>query len=101
MLSLDSFALANSDSEYGNKILQDTEARRYTYGFNMNENFHGAIERSDFNGLELSFNQNKVKSKLLGQFNAYNLLSVWSACKLLVLTRKNPPDRMTPVIRAG
>ena len=83
MLSDDSFALANSDSEYGNKILQDTNARRYTYGFTMNENFHGAVQKLDFNGLELSFNQTEVKSKLLGQFNSYNLLSVWSACKLL------------------
>jgi UDP-N-acetylmuramoyl-L-alanyl-D-glutamate--2,6-diaminopimelate ligase len=36
-----------------------------------------------FEGLELSFNGIDVRSKLLGKFNAYNLLAVWSACSLL------------------
>ena len=37
----------------------------------------------NFGGLELSFNAIDIKSKLLGKFNAYNLLGVWGACSLL------------------
>ncbi len=99
MLSPDAFALANTDDEYGNKMLQCTRAQKYSYGFQecscqrlplTNECqgqsltcFHGKIEKLDFNGLGLDFNGEKVQSKLIGKFNAYNLLAVWSACKLL------------------
>jgi UDP-N-acetylmuramoyl-L-alanyl-D-glutamate--2,6-diaminopimelate ligase len=64
-------------------MLENIRARSYSYGFEMNEDFHGVIKKSDFNGLELNFNQIEIKSKLLGEFNAYNLLSVWGVCKLL------------------
>ena len=45
--------------------------------------FLGEIKKIDFGGLELSFNNIPVRSKLLGKFNAYNLLAVWSTCSLL------------------
>ena len=83
MLSADAFALSNTDDEHGKKILEGIKAKGFSYGFNGGENFHGEIKKSDFNGLELEFDKTSIKSKLLGKFNAYNLLSVWSACNLL------------------
>lgn len=83
MLPERSFTLSNTDDEYGKKIITNIRALKYTYGFTMNENFHGDIKKQDFNGLELNFNQIEIKSKLLGKFNAYNLLAVCSVCKLL------------------
>lgn len=96
-LSVESFALANADDEYGKKMLEGIKARKYLYEFSdqggpatmespvlkIDEGFQGKILRMDFSGLEMDFEGEKIKSKLLGKFNAYNLLSVWSASKIL------------------
>ena len=66
MLSENSFALSNIDDQYGLKIMEGTKAKKYTYGFK---------HRADFG--------DKLKTKLLGDFNAYNALAVWSVCQLL------------------
>jgi UDP-N-acetylmuramoyl-L-alanyl-D-glutamate--2,6-diaminopimelate ligase len=83
MLPARAFALSNTDDEYGNKMLENIQARKFSYGFKRSEDFHGEIKQLDFSGLELKFNNTQIKSKLLGKFNAYNLLAVWSACELL------------------
>ncbi len=102
MLSSKAFALSNTDDEYGAKMLEDIKARQFSYGFNPHVNphvrhvenshmsdmwaenyFQGEISKLDFSGLELDINGEKVKTKLLGKFNAYNLLAVWGVCKLL------------------
>ena len=83
MLSADAFALSNVDDEHGKKMLEGVKAKKFSYGYSGGEDFHGEIKKSDFNGLQLAFNKTDIKSKLLGKFNAYNLLSVWSACNLL------------------
>jgi UDP-N-acetylmuramoyl-L-alanyl-D-glutamate--2,6-diaminopimelate ligase len=85
MLPKSAFALSNVDDEYGEKMLEGIKAKKFLYGFNENlwPDFHGEISKLDFSGLELKFNQTEIKSKLLGKFNAYNLLAVWSASKLL------------------
>lgn len=91
-LSSNAFALTNADDEYGFKMVENIKARNFFYGFNnlvslgtpttKLENFNGKILKLNFEGLELDFNGEKIKSKLLGKFNAYNLLAVWSICKL-------------------
>ena len=89
-LPKNSFALSNADDQHGKEILKGIKARKYLYGINNPSNssgqvsdFKGEITKLDFSGLELLFNGEKVISKLLGKFNAYNLLTVWSTCKLL------------------
>jgi UDP-N-acetylmuramoyl-L-alanyl-D-glutamate--2,6-diaminopimelate ligase len=83
MLPLRAFALSNVDDEYGLKMLQGIETNQFSYGFNKDAHFHGEIKKLDFNGEELLFNDISIRSKLLGKFNAYNLLAVWSASSLL------------------
>lgn len=88
MLPETSFALANADDKHGKMMLEGIKARKYLYGFDKNTEvkpmyFHGEIKKLDFSGLELKFNDVEIKSKLLGKFNAYNLLAIWSTCKLL------------------
>lgn len=87
MLPPQAFALTNADDEYGSKMLKGINALQFSYGFGSlaptDVHFHGEIKKLDFNGLKLKFNQIEIKSKLLGKFNAYNLLAVWSACSLL------------------
>ncbi len=103
MLPKTAFALSNMDDDYGNGMLDGIKAEKFFYGFGEETeflDFYGKILKSDFNGLGLDFNGEKVNSKLLGKFNAYNLLAVWSASKLLffdmqkvnkVLERIQPP----------
>jgi UDP-N-acetylmuramoyl-L-alanyl-D-glutamate--2,6-diaminopimelate ligase len=83
MLSSEAFALSNTDDEYGEAMLEHIHARKFSYGFDKVEDFHGEVEKLHFGGLELKFNQIKIISKLLGKFNAYNLLAVWGAAQLL------------------
>jgi len=83
MLPSDAFALSNIDDKYGKKFLEDIRAKKVSYGFDNHGDFYGEVKKLDFNGLQLSFNNEIVNSKLLGKFNAYNLLVAWSASKLL------------------
>ena len=88
ILSENAFTLSNIDDEHGKEMLEGIKARKFSYGFSECQGqsltyFHGEIKKLDFNGLELSFNDENIKSKLLGKFNAYNLLAAWSASKLL------------------
>ncbi len=86
MLPASAFALSNLDDEHGNAILDGIKADKFFYGFGEDTefvDFYGKILKLDFSGLKLDFNGEKIKSKLLGKFNAYNLLSVWSASRLL------------------
>ncbi len=80
------FALGNADDTHGRVMLGGTEATPFFYGFNgeyEDVEFHGDMLKMNFLGLHLKFNKIDIRSKLLGKFNAYNLLSVWSACSLL------------------
>ncbi len=86
MLSLRAFALTNADDKYGPRMIENIKANPFTYGFVGDPNsvhFFGEVKKLDFNGLELSFNDIHIRSKLQGKFNAYNLLAVWSASSLL------------------
>lgn len=90
MLPKEAFALANADDDHGKKMLDGIKARRFLYEFTdidgpatLSDSFQGQITKSDFSGLELKIEDVVIKSKLLGRFNAYNLLSVWGASKLL------------------
>lgn len=83
LLPASAFSLTNSDDEHGKMMIEGTRAKKYLYGFSGSENFHGEILKSDFTGLELRFNRTDISASLIGKFNAYNLLAVWSACKLL------------------
>src|SRR3989344_3775969 len=84
-LPASSFALSNADDSHGRGILEHTKGNKHFYGLEnaTDVEFYGKILTIDFSGLELSFNAEIIKSKLLGKFNAYNLLTAWSACKLL------------------
>jgi UDP-N-acetylmuramoyl-L-alanyl-D-glutamate--2,6-diaminopimelate ligase len=82
-LSRDAFALSNADDEHGKDMVEGIKAKKYFYGFNDAEDFHGEIKKIDFNGIELKINDTEINSKLLGKFNAYNLLAVWSVSKIL------------------
>lgn len=81
-LSHEAFALYNEDDEYGDFMVSDSLAKKYSYG-EFSSDFPFVIERKDSEGLTLMIKNTEVKSSLVGKFNAYNLTSIFAAAVLL------------------
>ena len=86
-LSNSSFALTNNDDKNGMVMLQNTIADKYTYSLNSVSDFKAKILESSFDGMLLKINSTEFWSKLVGKFNAYNILSVYSAASILGLPK--------------
>ena len=87
LLSNNSFALTNNDDKNGMVMLQNTIADKYTYSLNSVSDFKAKILESSFDGMLLKINSTEFWSKLVGKFNAYNILSVYSAASILGLPK--------------
>lgn len=82
-LSANAYALVNADDKRGLVMLQNTKARKYTYALKTMADFKAKIKSNTFQGLELEMDHKDVWFKLIGSFNAYNLLGVYGASVLL------------------
>ncbi|MDO9274201.1 MAG: UDP-N-acetylmuramoyl-L-alanyl-D-glutamate--2,6-diaminopimelate ligase, partial [Lutibacter sp.] len=79
------FALVNIDDKNGQVMIQNTEAKKQSYALKTMADFKAKIIENQFSGLVLNINNNEVYTKLIGRFNAYNLLAVYGASVLLGL----------------
>lgn len=77
------FALTNLDDKNGMVMLQNTKATKKTYALKQLADFKAKIIENQFSGLHLDIDQEDVYFKLVGSFNAYNLLAVYGASILL------------------
>lgn len=77
------FALTNEDDRNGQVMLQNTFAYKKTYGLHSGANFSAKIVESHFDGMLMNIDGHDVWVKLVGGFNAYNLLAVYGAAILL------------------
>jgi UDP-N-acetylmuramoyl-L-alanyl-D-glutamate--2,6-diaminopimelate ligase len=82
-LPADAFALVNADDKRGMVMLQNTKAKKQTFGLKKMVDFKGKIITNSIEGLELDIANKTVWFKLIGDFNAYNLLAVYGAAMLL------------------
>ncbi len=82
-LSRNAFALTNSDDRNGNIMLQNTKAHRKSYGLKTMADYKAKILENQFGGLLLNIDNEEVWFKMVGSFNAYNLLAVFAAAMLL------------------
>lgn len=82
-LSSDAFALVNSDDKRGMVMLQNTKAKKKTFALKKMADFKAKIITNSIEGLELEIGERNVWFKLIGDFNAYNLLTVYGAACLL------------------
>jgi UDP-N-acetylmuramoyl-L-alanyl-D-glutamate--2,6-diaminopimelate ligase len=71
------FALTNVDDKNGAVMLQNTNARKLTYALKSYANYKAQILENQLSGLLLKINENEVLVKLIGTFNAYNLLAIY------------------------
>jgi UDP-N-acetylmuramoyl-L-alanyl-D-glutamate--2,6-diaminopimelate ligase len=83
MLPSTAFALSNADDKRGLVMLQNTKAKRHTFGLKSIADFKAKIISNTFQGLELNIDNKDVWFKLIGSFNAYNLLGIYAAAVLL------------------
>jgi UDP-N-acetylmuramoyl-L-alanyl-D-glutamate--2,6-diaminopimelate ligase len=84
-LSKSAFALVNVDDKNGPIMLQNTEAMKYTYALKTYADYKAQILENQFSGLLLKINNHELWVKLIGHFNAYNLLAIYATADLLGL----------------
>ncbi len=81
------FALINVDDKNGAVVLQNTLAKKQTYALKTMANFKAKILENQFDGLLLNIDGHEVWAKLIGNFNAYNLLAIYATAELLGLDK--------------
>jgi len=82
-LAKNAFALSNADDKNGMVMLQNTAAHKKTYGLKNMADYRAKIIENQFSGLLLNIDGEEVWFRLVGKFNAYNLLAVYATAMLL------------------
>ena len=77
------FAISNADDKRGTVMLQNTNAKKYFYSLKTLAEFKGKIIENNLTGLVMDINGQEVHFRLIGEFNAYNLLAVYGAAVCL------------------
>jgi UDP-N-acetylmuramoyl-L-alanyl-D-glutamate--2,6-diaminopimelate ligase len=78
-LPASAFAITNSDDKRGEVMLQNTKAKKLSYGLKSSADYKGKILENALTGLVMLVNEIEVHFRLIGEFNAYNLLAVYGA----------------------
>ena len=81
ILPKNAFALSNTDDEYGKKMLVGIQAKKYTYGFKNEADF-----------------SEKLETKLIGDFNVYNVLAVYASLVLLGMNKEKIKEQLKNVL---
>ncbi len=88
-LGSDAFALTNKDDANGNIMLQNSKAEKKSYSLCGMADYRCRVIENQFSGLHLNIDNQEVWSKLIGSFNAYNLLAVYATAVLLKEDKTN------------
>ncbi|MFQ3336026.1 MAG: UDP-N-acetylmuramoyl-L-alanyl-D-glutamate--2,6-diaminopimelate ligase [Urechidicola sp.] len=83
-LSSDAFAITNLDDKNGMVMMQNTKAEVLTLAIKGDADFKAKIIENQFTGLQLKINDKDLWVKLIGDFNAYNILSVYAVALQLL-----------------
>lgn len=78
-LPASAFALVNVDDKNGMVMLQNTTATKKSYALKTYADYRAQILENQLNGLLLKINEQEVWVKLIGEFNAYNVLAIYGA----------------------
>ena len=82
------FALSNVDDKNGLVMLQNTKAKKVTYALKGYADYKSQILENQFGGLLLKINDAEVWTRLIGNFNAYNVLAIYATAELLGLEKE-------------
>ena len=92
------FALTNLDDRRGSVMLQNTKAAKRTYSLRRPADFKAKIIANEVTGLQLELDGHEFHTRLVGAFNAYNLLAVYAVARLL---DHEPVEVLTALSRIG
>ncbi|WP_040247569.1 UDP-N-acetylmuramoyl-L-alanyl-D-glutamate--2,6-diaminopimelate ligase [Psychroserpens mesophilus] len=81
------FALVNIDDKNGLVMLQNTQAKKYTYALKTYADFKAQVLENELSGLLLKLNDSELWTRLIGTFNAYNVAAIYGAAELLGLEK--------------
>ena len=84
-LSNKSFALINNDDRNAKYIIQNSKSKKHTYGIKTKSDFNSTILELQLDGMLLNIDNNEIWTKLIGEFNAYNILAIYSLGKIYEL----------------
>lgn len=87
-LPKEAFALTNIDETNGIVMVQNTRADVHTYGLKRDADFKGRILEQHLDGTDMLFNGHEVFTRLVGGFNAYNMLAIFGTAMLLGQNRE-------------
>ncbi|MBN1953236.1 MAG: UDP-N-acetylmuramoyl-L-alanyl-D-glutamate--2,6-diaminopimelate ligase [Bacteroidales bacterium] len=93
-LSEEAFALVNVDDKNGKVMLQNSRAQKRTFGVKSVADFKAKVIESHFDGMLVNFDDRELWIKLIGLFNASNMLAVYAAASLLGV----PKDEILRII---
>lgn len=82
-LAGNAFALVNNDDKNGRVMLQNTSAVKRTFSLRSASDYKCKVVENLFDGLMLEIDKQEVWCRLIGEFNAYNLMAVYGAALLL------------------
>lgn len=82
-LPSNAFALVNADQTHGETMVQDTQAKVYTYSVNAPSDYKTKVIENSFSGLHLNIDSKEAYLKLIGDFNAYNATVAYVVAVLL------------------
>jgi len=82
-LPSDAFALVNADDANGSVMLQNTKASKHSFGVRSMADHRARIIENQLTGLHLNIDGHDMYSRLIGEFNASNLLAVYTTAILL------------------
>ncbi len=94
------FALTNLDDKRGRVMLQNTEARKLTYGLRNMADYKGKIIENNLSGLVMRVNGEEVHFRLTGTFNAYNLLAVYGTASELGMDKEKSLEKLSALTGA-
>jgi UDP-N-acetylmuramoyl-L-alanyl-D-glutamate--2,6-diaminopimelate ligase len=100
-LSYDAFALTNADDKRGAVMLQNTKANKNAYSLKIPATFKGKVLENNLTGLVMNVDNHEAHFRLIGTFNAYNLLAVYGAAVLLGEDRMNVLSVLTNISGAA
>lgn len=95
------FSLINADDRNGTVMLQNTKAKQVTYAIKTPADFKGKVIENQVTGLMMEINGVELHSRLIGEFNAYNITAAFAVAALLgadkqealtILSSLAPPD---------
>jgi len=85
MLPSKAFALTNQDDKNGAFMLQNSKARKLGYALKTYTDYNAQIIENQFGGLQLKVNNQELWTKMIGEFNAYNVLAIYGCAMELGL----------------